>query len=280
MKAIRIIAATLPCVALLAACGGGGDDTTPEAPETVLYDAEKASRLQALVNAGPPSEITETEAERRAAQDRTQAGVWWLDSDATQARGESLRDLAYDHWADGEFHGILSKHGVTLSGTADGDGRILLLDMAHGSAGVFATGALGGGLVAGGTAALSGSAPSASATWTGLMVGATKDTARELLSGDAVVAYDFGAPSVDVRFTSIVNLDRAAAHSTTEVMFTDVPVFADGRFAQGSSTFRQTTENFIGGAFTGPGHEEAGGAFWTAGMQGAFGARREAENGQ
>lgn len=269
MKKRHAAPLALAAAGLLTACGGG--DTAPEA---VLFGADEASRLQALMNAGEPEEITEEEAARRAAQDRTGGHLWWLDSDITQERGEAFIDLAYDHWNEVEWHGVLAKNGVTLYGSRSGDNRALGLNMEHGAASIFTTDALGGGISASVSGAASDSAPDASATWRGLMIGADKES-RDLLQGDAAISFDFADTSVDVSFTDIVNLDRMAAHPVSSISFTDIPVSADGRWSQGSAAFGRNTPNFIAGGFAGPGHEVAGGVFWTPDMLGAYGARQQ-----
>ena len=258
----------LAAAGFLKACGGGGDGGT--GAETALFDAETASRLQALTNAGLPEEITEEEAERRAAQDRQGRQTSSLRGDDTGERRESFRELAFDHWSDARWHGILSKDGLTLEGNRAGSNRALRIDMDHAEFYVFTTDALGGGISAAAYGVATGSAPTASGTWRGLMIGATKDDRRDLLQGDAEISFDFADMAVDVNFTSIVNLDRMAAHSVPVVTFSDVPVAAGGFWEQGDND----TPNLIQGGFVGAGHEETGGNFWTPDMTGSFGARQ------
>ena len=142
--------------------------------------------------------------------------------------------------------------------------------MGHGHFSIFTTDALGGGTAAGAWGVGSGSAPSAGATWRGVMIGATRNDAPDLLQGDATVAYD-GGSTVDVDFTNILNLDLEAPHSVPSVSFASVPVTADGRWALGDDG----SAEFIRGGFAGPGHEEVGGIFWTSDMTGAYGGVRE-----
>ena len=257
----------LAAAGFLTACGGGGGDDT--ASETALFDAETASRLQALTNAGPPEEITEEEAARREAQDRRGRQTW--SSPDSNDNGERLRELAFDHWSDAKWHGILSKGGITLEGNRAGSNRALRIDMDHAEFYVFTTEALGGGISAATYGVATGSAPTASGTWRGLMIGATKDDRRDLLQGDAEISFDFSDTTIDASFTGIVNMDLMAAHSVSAVTFSDVPVAADGFWEQGNND----TPNLIQGGFAGPGHEEAGGNFWTPDMTGSFGGQRK-----
>lgn len=122
-----------------------------------------------------------------------------------------------------------------------------------------------------GTAAggdFSGSRPSASATWHGVMTG-TPATGGGVLQGDATLTYDLAGHTVDASFTHIVDIDRNAAHMTGEVGFADVPVSEDGTFRHG------TARNFVRGGFSGPGQEEAVGVFEQNDIVGAFGAKRQ-----
>ena len=71
------------------------------------------------------------------------------------------------------------------------------------------------------------------------------------------------------RLCSIKNIDRNSAHTTTEVMFADVPISSWGTFEAG------LTGNRIQGGFYGPNHVEAAGIFEQANIVGAFGAERQ-----
>ena len=302
---LRAGSLALAAAAFLSACGGGGGGgAIPGTPATPLFGAGDASQLQDLVGAGPPVAVTEAEGAQRAAQDRMlSAHLWWLSTDATAERGESLRKLALGHWADAGWHGILSKGGFTLEGNRTGDDRALRVDTDHFEIGVFTTDALGGGIFASGWAARdfwSGNTPidrlgnsghpEGTATWRGLMIGAAKNDGRDLLQGDATVVYSFDTVLlevfgqvlpfayedvpvgglVDVNLTGIVNLDRMAPHAVPAVSFADVPVNRDGFWGEGG----YDTPRFIRGAFGGSGHEVVGGSFGTPDMAGAFGATR------
>lgn len=128
--------------------------------------------------------------------------------------------------------------------------------------------------IARGWGSLSGSPPSASATWRGVMVGTPAQGSRRghILQGDATLTYNLGSRTVDAGFTDIVDLDREAAHTVGAVRFDRVPVASDGTFDFG------TAGNLLRGGFGGPGHEETAGAFEQQGIVGAFGAKRQASN--
>ena len=73
--------------------------------------------------------------------------------------------------------------------------------MEHAHLRVFTTSAMGGGIVAGvwgDTSSAPTTPPTGSAIWRGLMIGATSDDTRDLLTGDAAVTYDFTDMTVDV----------------------------------------------------------------------------------
>lgn len=68
------------------------------------------------------------------------------------------------------------------------------------------------------------------------------------LFGDAALNYDMGAGGLDIAFGGIKNIDRGTAHSTSTVIFADVPSSAGGTFsrpAQLATAFRAVS--------TGPG---------------------------
>ena len=124
---------------------------------------------------------------------------------------------------------------------------------------------------------LTGTPPSGSATWLGVMVGTpvTGDARGEQLVGDAILTYDFHSggggtgPSLDVAFGGIKNINRGTAHGIEAVIFAGLGVEADGTFARGESGAR------IQGGFHGPGHAEAAGIFEYSDIIGAFGATRQ-----
>jgi len=117
---------------------------------------------------------------------------------------------------------------------------------------------------------LTGTRPSGTATWRGLMVGtpATGAGRGDRLQGDATLTYTAGAHSLDAAFTDIQNIDRLRAHSTSAVRFTGISVDSRGSFEAGQ------TGNRIQGGFYGSGHAEAAGVFEQSNIVGAFGAKR------
>ena len=164
---------------------------------------------------------------------------------------ERATDLeTYGAWMEHAGFAVLSE---TESGTIDG--RNVSWRFHYGAAGGDVT----------------GSRPTGSATWQGLMVGtpATGSRAGNVLQGDATLRYSLDAGTLDAAFTDIKDLTRNAAHSTERARFADVPVAADGTYAAGS------TGNRIEGGFSGPDHAETAGVFEQSGIVGAFGAKRQ-----
>ena len=169
-----------------------------------------------------------------------------------------------------------TKHGVTLMSWSDSDYTAYGAWMEHGG---FAVGT--GSYViedvrielrygfAGGD--LTGTRPTGSATWLGLMVGtpATGNARGDRLQGIAALNYDMDAGGLDIGFSSIKNVDRGVAHSTPVVTFDGLAIASDGTFQAGA------TGNRIQGGFYGPGHVEAAGVFEQANIVGAFGAKRQ-----
>ena len=117
---------------------------------------------------------------------------------------------------------------------------------------------------------LTGSRPSATATWRGVMVGTpTRGNHRDnILQGDAEIVYDGGEQTINAEFTNIVDLDRNASHDVQTVSFINVPVDQAGIYEANGGV-----NNSIEGAFGGPAHEETGGVFVQQGIVGAFGAK-------
>ena len=116
-----------------------------------------------------------------------------------------------------------------------------------------------------------GTRPSSNATWAGVMVGTpTRGDHRDnILQGDARLTYTSSDTEIGAAFTNIVDLDRKASHSVSEVSFDDVSVGTEGNYAQGTAA-----GNFIRGEFFGSGHAETGGVFEKDGIIGAFGAKK------
>ena len=122
---------------------------------------------------------------------------------------------------------------------------------------------------------LTRSAPAASATWKGVMVGGQAfgggvGSGGHALIGDAELVFDFDTSRLTARFSGIVNADqRDEPHSVTGVVFSGVPVDGTGIFRQGGDDSR------IQGGFYGPDHAETVGVFEKAGIVASFGAKRE-----
>lgn len=114
-----------------------------------------------------------------------------------------------------------------------------------------------------------GDAPSADATYHGVMVGtpATGDNSDDILQGDARLVYAFDTYSIDVHFENIKNLDRNADHSVTEITFEDIVVI-DNTYSV------EHNDQMLSGAFVGPAHAETAGVFEKDGVVGAFGAKK------
>ena len=114
----------------------------------------------------------------------------------------------------------------------------------------------------------SGTRPSGSATWRGIMVGGTGDIAGDIdvIQGDATVTYDIGRDDLDVYFTNVYNLDTRARFM--DLRWLDLSVDADGSF------YQLTAAREIHGRFYGPSHAEVGGIFTHPEAIGAFGAKR------
>ncbi len=289
---LRLATTALAALCLLTACGsstggpvgsggeggppGGGGEEGKRAE--ALFDAAKAASLRTLTGSTRPGESAAENDRRRRAQDRD----GWQGRRATLLQGAgsgegddaALEEFVVefsDRYDDVSlrnpllFKGDIVVHGARADGT-----RFLGATMDHAGFAVFATEDYrDGGIYARTDFAPSApaSTPGGTATWTGLMLGADRDS-LDLLQGDADIQYDLEDNQVDVRFTGIVNLDEGGAYSKKpEEAFLDIDVDRDGTWA--------TPEGHIEGAFAGPGHEEAVGLFWTPDMMGAFGAKRE-----
>ncbi len=168
---------------------------------------------------------------------------------------------------------VLTKNGITTLGRSDNDYRTYGAWMSDSAFAVTSFTIRDGGSVARGRYGiaggdLSGSRPTGTATWRGLMVGMTQGGNRDRLQGDATLTYSLSNTSLNAAFTDIVNIDRRKAHSVSSVGFNNVPVFEDGSFHSG------TTGSRITGAFYGSAHGESAGVFEKSGIVGAFGARK------
>lgn len=117
---------------------------------------------------------------------------------------------------------------------------------------------------------LSGSEPSVSGVWRGMMSGVLAES-DDLLLGDATLQYSASGSggSLDAQFTNIVNITRNRAHTLSSAEFANVQVGSDGTFDYGNPN------NKIHGGFYGSTHSEATGIFEFGGILGAFGTKRQ-----
>lgn len=172
----------------------------------------------------------------------------------------------------------LTKHGITLSSYQDTELVSYGAFMDHSGfaiqgesyvvEGINVTGNYG---IAGGD--LTGSRPAeVSASWQGLMVGATRafgDDA-EILQGDATLSWTTAnGGQLGAVFSEIKNIDLNRAHTTERLQFDNIPVSATGTFQQ------RDGDNRIEGALYGPNHVEAAGILQGADLIGAFGAKMQ-----
>ena len=267
----------LATLALLTACGGGGggtgSGTTPQA--VALFDAGEAAALQTLTGATVPGETATANDARRRAQGRR---IGWTgrrasDPDVTAAEAAAVA-FSRRHADVSLRRTLLARYGLVVHGAQDAEATVRSIGTTLDHAGL-ATVTLtdhptaDDGIYVRTDARNADSRPDASATWTGLMLGADR-TSRDLLMGDTTITYDFGDQTVDVNFTGIVNLDTAAPHTTRAESFADIAVAPDGTW-----TLDSTAPRHIEGRLAGPDHAEAVGLFWTPAMLGAYGARKE-----
>ena len=116
-----------------------------------------------------------------------------------------------------------------------------------------------------------GSPPSFSGTWRGLMTSAITGN-DDLLQGEVLLRYSSSelGESISVTFDNIKNVSKNRDYRTrSNVVFGSVPVKNDGTFLHVSPN-----GNKIQGAFYGGKHEEASGVFEYAEMLGAFGTKK------
>ena len=194
-----------------------------------------------------------------------------------------IRDTGIDRGAD--FSGVGEKHGARLAqaqGPSEFGGFPTISTaygawMDHSAFGIFldriTQGSFEGFNLAGVEIASSlsigndtGTPPSGSATWTGIMVGGTGvNNQPQAIQGDATLTYDVGRNDLDVAFTGIYNLDTRTRF--TDMRWSDLSVDASGTFQQ------STSSREIHGRFYGPGHAEVGGIFTPPDAIGTFGAK-------
>lgn len=180
----------------------------------------------------------------------------------------------------GDAKTILTRNGITMARVRDDNYLAYGAWMEHGGFAViqdtfkdsldgFSLEVTARGALAGGD--LTGSAPSGTATWLGLMVGTpqTGSSKGNILQGDAALTFTLeNGGSMDAAFTNIADLDRRAPYHIRSVRFNDVPVAGNGTFEAGNMG------NRIQGGIYGPGHVETAGTFEKSGIVGAFGGKR------
>ena len=112
----------------------------------------------------------------------------------------------------------------------------------------------------------SGSNPAGTgvAVWEGVMVAGTANNLH-VVQGDAALALNLNAATLDIAFTGIRNLNTGDA--ITDLAWSNLAV-SNGAF----------TANNLRGTFYGADYAEAGGVFERANLAGAFGARRLADD--
>ena len=117
---------------------------------------------------------------------------------------------------------------------------------------------------------LTGSRPSARATWNGGMSGAVAKGGQvgTRLVGGANLALSIADNTVDVVFSDIRDNSNNQKWTIASIEFEDVPVKASGTFESGDSG------NLIRGGFYGAGHAEAAGVFEKGDIVGGFGVKR------
>lgn len=117
---------------------------------------------------------------------------------------------------------------------------------------------------------LSGSQPTSSATWRGLMLGTmiSGPAKGNRLFGDAELNYNFSENSITSNFRNIKDLDLNRNHSSTTISFNPIQVSSTGTFHSGLSG------NRIQGGFYGDDQSEMAGIFERSNIVGSFGAKK------
>ena len=282
------------CAALLAGCGGGGGGgsspqvsgseirnlTGASAPtETIAAQRARSpgivSRADSLIVSTIFGETSHSALPTFHLRSRC-SGTRCTISELTTGYSETLR-LSDIEFSTGSAEAVGTKHGITLVFETEGtDLAAFGAWMMHSGFAVQEESGTVQGIrvnarygIAGGD--LTSTALTGNATWRGIMVGtpATGSNRGDQLQGDAALSYDLSAGNlIDVAFSSIKNVDRGRAHSTSTVRFDDVPITTRGTFQAG------LTGNRIQGGFYGPGHAEAAGVFEQSNIVAAFGAKK------
>lgn len=306
MKALKLCALTA-AVGMLSACGGGDSNSSGspkifEAPtaisltgssapeETISQQSARAAAIFSRTDSFTAATIYgETDLPDlqtfNLASDCSGTICIFTHPETGLSYSITLADLREIEARTDTGRAVLTKNGITLlegrGGTAGRNYRVYGAWMDHGVFSVetkaqttveLADGTDVNFTVRGASAGgdLSGSRPSVSATWRGVMVGTPSrgDHRDNILQGDARLTYDSQNQDLDAVFNNIKDLDRKADYTVTVVRFNDVPVAADGSYSAGR------VGNLIQGGFGGPSHEETAGVFEQQGIVGAFGAKR------
>ena len=292
-RAAMLAVAAASALLTLASCGGGGGGDRSSGPASF----PTSSSIQDLTNSQPPQETPANVSSRLAGvisrMDSLFASTWFeqprepsastlsvrSSCDGTTCRFEpqtggsasfDRNDIEYDPTTNKT---VLSKHGITMTRAGASYGSLMdhsVFSIFSDDNGMLEANAWRRFSYAGG--ALTGSRPSASATWHGIMVGVpiAAPGRNNFLQGDAILTYDFSGSSLDASFTNIKDITRNRAHSVPSVQFPDVPVASSGTFQFQDGT----TGNRIQGGFYGPGHPETAGTFERSGIVGSFGVKR------
>lgn len=275
-------------LSLLVSCSGSGGSSN------LMDPASTPTALQRLVGGTAPTETAdEQDVRNRDISSRTDYRIdtgWYVDF-----RDASVQDYrttvqcsgrACEHSGPGWSQSfdleswsvraigttILTRNGITIASHLSSGGSRYVSSTLNDS--VFASNAqvrsdslLRGSLAWGD---LSGSEPSVSGVWRGMMSGVLAES-DDLLLGDATLRYSASGSggSLDAQFTNIVNFTRNRAHTLPSAEFANVQVGSDGTFDYGNPN------NKIHGGFYGSTHSEATGIFEFGGILGAFGTKRQ-----
>ena len=120
---------------------------------------------------------------------------------------------------------------------------------------------------------LTGSAPTGTATWKGLMVATPSNAGGHgtRVFGDATLEYKLGG-TLDATFSGLADMDGGAFH-TAVIVFPDLHVDGKGMFMERGRK-GGGVHSIYGGLF-GPDHIEAAGTFESMNLLGAFGAKKQ-----
>ena len=279
-------------VLLLAGCSGGGngDGINPGSSQSLtgleppsFTDSEivpAVAQIYGLADTLLVSDVPITYQGQRIVVPttcfRSTCEAYDLSTGASARFDLSVGSTGGDYTAVGEKHGVSLAHGETtlevadVSMSASGYGGWMRYSFFDAEYGRVNSGELRGAELA---VAVSlgndtGSPPTGSATWTGIMVGATNGSPQPI-QGDARVVYSLSNNTIDASFSSIYNLATRRPHTVSYMNWNGVPVRSDGFFHDSISSVNEIT-----GRFYGPGHAEVGGIFQHPTAIGSFGASK------